>query len=159
DTGPNKFQNFPVITVASTTGAATTVNGTLDSIAGETYRVELFSNAACSASGFGEGEVYLGSTDVTIAGGGAHFSILLPIGATVGHRLRATASRTTVPLETSEFSQCVAITEPAQAGPTLTVNAAPDTDDGVCSTIHCSLREAINLANSLPGANTIEFAI
>ena len=54
DTGPNNLQNFPVLARASTSGATTTVVGTLDSAPG-TYAVELFDNAACHVSGHGEG--------------------------------------------------------------------------------------------------------
>ncbi|NIN65001.1 MAG: CSLREA domain-containing protein [Anaerolineae bacterium] len=41
---------------------------------------------------------------------------------------------------------------------TFTVNTTDDTDDLTCDTSHCSLREAINAANSSPGS-TIEFNI
>jgi CSLREA domain-containing protein len=47
---------------------------------------------------------------------------------------------------------------PAPAS-TLTVNSANDVDDGVCNASHCSLREAINKANILPGTVTIRFDI
>lgn len=39
------------------------------------------------------------------------------------------------------------------------VNSSNDVDDGVCNAVHCSLREAINEANSVPGMNTIGFDI
>jgi CSLREA domain-containing protein len=42
---------------------------------------------------------------------------------------------------------------------TLTVNSNNDVDDGVCNTTHCSLREAINKANTLTGTITIKFDI
>ncbi|NIN69879.1 MAG: CSLREA domain-containing protein, partial [Anaerolineae bacterium] len=42
---------------------------------------------------------------------------------------------------------------------TFTVNTTDDTDDGKCDVNHCSLREAINAANSNLGADTIEFNI
>ncbi len=48
-----------------------------------------------------------------------------------------------------------------QSGPTFTVNTNDDsvnTDDGVCGTTHCTLREAIGAANDASGANTIVFA-
>ena len=41
---------------------------------------------------------------------------------------------------------------------TFTVNTTDDTDDSTCDVSHCSLREAINAANSNPGS-TIEFSI
>ncbi len=39
------------------------------------------------------------------------------------------------------------------------VNSTNDLDDGMCNAAHCSLREAINLANSLSGRDTISFNI
>ncbi|MFN2299917.1 MAG: CSLREA domain-containing protein [Anaerolineales bacterium] len=44
-------------------------------------------------------------------------------------------------------------------GATLTVNTTDNNDDGVCNTAHCSLREAINKANTLTGTTTINFSI
>jgi CSLREA domain-containing protein len=46
---------------------------------------------------------------------------------------------------------------PIQSGPTVTVNTAEDSDDGECSFVHCTLREAINAANNT--AETIAFNI
>ena len=39
----------------------------------------------------------------------------------------------------------------------LVVNALDDVDDGVCDSVHCSLREAINAANERAGPDTITF--
>jgi hypothetical protein len=67
DPGPNKLQNFPVITAVSTT----TISGTLDSLpANSTYpvRLEFFANTACDPSGNGEGEVFLGATSIAAPG-------------------------------------------------------------------------------------------
>ena len=48
----------------------------------------------------------------------------------------------------------------AQPGPVFTVNTTlDDTFDGVCSDIHCTLREAIEAANAVDGPNTIRFDI
>ena len=48
-----------------------------------------------------------------------------------------------------------------QPGPGFVVNSAADTDDGICAVVtenDCTLREAINAANSYSGAATITFA-
>jgi CSLREA domain-containing protein len=50
-----------------------------------------------------------------------------------------------------------------QIGPDFVVNLGDDSDDGACDlfgvgTLDCTLREAINAANSQAGANTITFA-
>ena len=51
--------------------------------------------------------------------------------------------------------------DPESPNVTLTVNTADDTDDGVCSVLHCSLREAIILSNAIAGTQivVIEFDI
>ena len=49
--------------------------------------------------------------------------------------------------------------DPVPADATLVVNTTDDNDFGACVTEHCSLREAINAANSLPDTNTINFNI
>jgi CSLREA domain-containing protein len=45
-----------------------------------------------------------------------------------------------------------------QSGPNFVVNNTGDTDDGTCSTGHCTLREAINAANARAGDDTITFS-
>jgi CSLREA domain-containing protein len=47
---------------------------------------------------------------------------------------------------------------PVQAA-TYTVNTTDDADDGTCDARHCSLREALDAANSSPGSDTIRFNI
>ncbi len=44
-------------------------------------------------------------------------------------------------------------------GGIIEVNTIDDTDDGVCDAAHCSLREAINWANTMAGTPTITFDI
>ena len=45
----------------------------------------------------------------------------------------------------------------AQPGPTYVVNTTNDVNDGFCSIEHCSLREAITVANSNADTTTINF--
>ena len=45
----------------------------------------------------------------------------------------------------------------AQSPAIYVVNTTNDKDDGACNKSHCSLREAINAANSHPGADMITF--
>ncbi|HEY9665807.1 MAG TPA: DUF4347 domain-containing protein [Coleofasciculaceae cyanobacterium] len=108
DTGPNTLQNFPVLTAASTNGINTTIAGTLNSTANTTFRVEFFANSALDATGFGEGEQFLGFTTVTTdASGNASFSQTLPTAVPVGQLITATA--TDPNNTTSEFSAGVAV--------------------------------------------------
>lgn len=79
DSGPNLLQNFPVLTSAVSDLVSTTIAGTLDSHANETYRIEFFSNVIASATGFGEGQTYLGFVNVTtdVTGHAAFNTVLL----------------------------------------------------------------------------------
>lgn len=70
DEGGNRLQNYPVITSVSisrdTDGRSfATITGTLNSVPKSTFRLEFFNSAAAGPFGFGQGEVFLGSIDVT----------------------------------------------------------------------------------------------
>jgi hypothetical protein len=62
--GPNDFQNFPVLTQVTHSGASATVVGFLRGTPGASYTIEFFANAAFDSSGFGQGAVFLGSAQV-----------------------------------------------------------------------------------------------
>jgi CSLREA domain-containing protein len=55
------------------------------------------------------------------------------------------------------FAFILALPTPASAD-SFVVNTIDDVDDSICDGNHCSLREAINAANSNPGPDTISFA-
>ena len=106
DTGPNNLQNFPVLT--SALGGSATIEGTLNSTPNTQFTLEFFSNSACDPSGFGEGETFLGFTDVTTDGSGnASFTITLSTSVPAGQLITATA--TDPDGNTSEFSQCTPV--------------------------------------------------
>ncbi|HEX6586971.1 MAG TPA: CSLREA domain-containing protein, partial [Solirubrobacterales bacterium] len=158
DAGANNLQNFPVLADATAGGGETQVSGTLDSEPSKTYRLEFFSNPGCDPSGNGEGKTYLGTTDVTTnATGDASFAVTLPTGSTTGDAVTATA--TDPDGNTSEFSACETATGAPVEDPSWVVNTENDVDDGACTTLHCSLREAINRSNAEAGADTIQFNI
>ncbi len=82
------------------------VSGALDSEPNASYTLEFFASAACNASGYGEGQVYLGSIPVATddscnAPFSSSFAADLPVGWVV------TATATDSFGDTSEFSQCV----------------------------------------------------
>src|SRR5437660_1516726 len=64
DTGANNLQNFPVLTSATSNGTTTTIEGTLNSTPGTSFRIEFFASDACHQSGFGEGKTFLGAATV-----------------------------------------------------------------------------------------------
>jgi len=110
DTGGSGVQNYPVVTSSANVGGSLHVAGTLGSSALDSFTLEFFASPACDPTGFGQGEMFLGSTSVTTdAAGNAGFDVLLPVAAPDGWVLTATA--TLEPLgATSEFSACVPVT-------------------------------------------------
>ena len=116
DTGANNQQNYPVLT-AVTPGSIT---GSLNSTSNTTFRIEFFSNSACDLSGFGEGETFLGATDVTTDGSGnASFTAALSVGN--GQFVAGTA--TDPGNNTSEFSAC--FQAPTNQPPVVAADQSP----------------------------------
>ncbi len=105
DSGGNNDQNYPVLTSALTSMSSTMVAFTLNSQAGTTFGIDFYRNTACDGSGFGEGEVYLGSTSAMTDGSGnvSAFANLpaIPVGSVI------TATATDPSGNTSEFSACI----------------------------------------------------
>jgi Thrombospondin type 3 repeat len=105
DSGPNNFQNFPVLGSVCHTGNTATIEGTLNSAPETTFTVEFFASANCDASGFGEGQTYLGSIQVTT--GIDCFATFTFTGATPAGQPFITATATDPSGNTSEFSDCL----------------------------------------------------
>ena len=116
DVGGSGLQNYPVIVSAT---AAGNVQGTLNSTANTTFRVEFFANAACDGSGFGEGQTFIGFQSVVTDGSGnASFNAsfaALPVGQSV-----VTSTATDPAGNTSELSACRSAG--VAALPTLSIN-------------------------------------
>jgi hypothetical protein len=111
DTGANDLQNYPFLTLATTSGGIVSVSGLLASRPSTAYTLEFFSNTECDPSGYGEGRTYLGAWTVqTNESGNADFLASLNFSVPLGSLITATA---TDPYgNTSEFSACVALTAP-----------------------------------------------
>ena len=106
DTGGNNAQNFPVITGLTIASGTVTIDGTLNSEASKTYRLEFFASQNGDPSGYGEGQTFLGFEDVTTdASGDATFSVNFPV---TGNPGAVTATATDPDGNTSEF--CAAFT-------------------------------------------------
>ena len=108
DNGPNKLQNYPVLTFAS---SAAVIQGTLNSVANKPYRIDFFSSPAADTSGFGEGQTWIGAVNVTTdATGNTTFSPDFPGSLTPGSVVTATATGTgTGGSGTSEFSAAITV--------------------------------------------------
>src|SRR6185436_19161175 len=63
--GPNTYQNYPVLSVATSDAETTRVGGFLDAEPDQNYTIQVFANDSCDPSFFGEGKTYLGSFSVT----------------------------------------------------------------------------------------------
>lgn len=150
DSGPNGLQNFPVVSTAQSYFAGLTVTGSLNSAANAAYRLEFFANPACDGAGNGEGQVFVGSLEVTTnASGQAVINQTFPTVVPAGQVIAATATRLSTG-DTSEFSACRTVT--ALSVPTLTVTNTNDAGAG-------SLRQAILDANLTTSPKQIAFNI
>lgn len=95
------IQNYPFLTSAVFANGAVRVTGSLNSNANTSFRIELFGNDNTDPSGHGQGQHYLGFTNVTTdADGNASFDVTLPVPASV----TSISSTATGPAGTSEFS-------------------------------------------------------
>jgi uncharacterized repeat protein (TIGR01451 family) len=148
DSGPNHLQNFPTLLSATSAGENTTITGTLNSTANTTFEVEFFSNTACDASGFGEGENFLGSASLTTdASGNVAFTEAFP--EQPGQFITATATHPTD--GTSEFSQCIQVTPPVAVDADLAI-AKADSPDPV--TVGQTLTYTLTASNNGPANAT-----
>ncbi len=113
DTGINNLQNFPVIATATTSS----VVGSLNSAVNTAFTIQLFSNAVCDPSQFGEGQTLIASfTLTTDEAGNAPFS-RPGLSLTSGHMITATATDPSG--NTSAFSACT------QVDPNVTITPNP----------------------------------
>ncbi len=109
DTGPNRLQNYPFITSATTFFGGTTINGTLESTPStrkkkRTFIIQFFSNPAADPSGYGEGQTLIGQMEVkTDRRGMAPFSFAPSQTVPEGRFITATATNKATG-DTSEFS-------------------------------------------------------
>jgi hypothetical protein len=121
DGGFNNLQNFPIIQSVEhlgPTGLDTRIVGKFNSAASTTYDLDFYSNPACSSfpREFVEGEVYLGSAQVTTDGNGdAAIDVTLSVATEAGARISVTATDPNG--NTSEFSQRIIFSIDPVSGP------------------------------------------
>ena len=121
DDGPNKLQNFPIVSTVTALGPAgggTRIQGILHSSPSTTFDLDFYANPACSnfPREFLEGETYIGSSQVTTNGSGTFsFDVTLPVTVEAGARITATA--TDPAGNTSEFSQRIIFSINPPSGP------------------------------------------
>ncbi len=122
DNGANALQNFPILQSVEHLGpqgaGSTRVVGKFGSAPSETFDLDFYSNPECSnfPREFIEGEVYLGSSQVTTdANGDASIDVTLPVTTEAGARISITA--TDPDGNTSEFSQRIIFSISPASGP------------------------------------------
>jgi parallel beta-helix repeat protein len=105
-TGANNFQDFPVLVSITGDGTNAKVAGTMTGVAGNTYTIDFYDNATADPSGYGQGQVYVGSIQVTIGSGGtANFSATFAQPVASGAALTQwSVTATDASGNTSEFS-------------------------------------------------------
>ncbi len=108
DTGPNKLQNFPILSAVS----SNVVQGTFNSTPNATFTLEFFYNTVCDPSTYGEGETPAGWLTITTdnngnvyTGNNLGFTYQMPIA--VPHDSFITVTATDAGNNTSEFSPCI----------------------------------------------------
>ena len=144
--------NFPVLSHAASYGGLTFINGALASTPDSAFTLDFYASASADPSGFGQGQMFLGSTTVFTDGSGqASFSLNFEKSAAAGWFVTATATN----VATSEFSAAVQL--PVLQPNVYVVNTPDDVDDAVPDPAHFSLREAIAAANAHPGQDIIDF--
>ena len=132
DTGPNDLRNYPVLLAITSSPTGTNIEGTLNSLAGTTFRLEFFLNDACDLSGHGEGGAFIRSLDVTTdLGGNAQFATSFPTPIAIGDFVTSTATNllsVTPPIQgnTSEFSACATVQPTIDLDKFLSGNADED---------------------------------
>lgn len=150
-TGANLQQNHPVLSNAVANAASTFVQGTLASRASTTYQIDFFSSLVGDPSGFGEGQKWLGTTNVTTDGLGSAAINAMLTNVVLGRFITATATDPNG--NTSEFSPWLRASSTI-APLTFTVTNVNDSGPG-------SLRQALldNNAAVSSTTNTVAFAI
>jgi hypothetical protein len=112
DSGANDLLNYPVWTsVELLDPAAGTIrfNGTFNSLPSHTFYIHVYASRACDASGYGEGQVYVGQFTTGTDGSGAVNIINRDFTFTswLTHPYFTAVAVDSVNWSTSEFSACV----------------------------------------------------
>ncbi len=103
--GPNNWQNYPVLALASSSSTDTSVTGRFNEAAepNTILTLDFYANPSADPSGYGQGQTWLGSTTVTTdANGNVAFTADLAVGNLAGQWITATATDPSG--NTSEFA-------------------------------------------------------
>lgn len=107
DSGPNELQNFPVLESAQFNSSVSKleITGRLDGTPNHTFAVDVYLNETADPSGYGEGQIYVGSFDVNTNSGVATFQQTLTIPADAKGTFVTATATDNASGSTSEFSK------------------------------------------------------
>ena len=110
------MQNFPLFK-SVTTGASTHITGVLHSKASTVYDLDFYANNCSNfPREFAEGQIWIGTSEVTTDGNGdATFDVTFPVATAAATRITTTATDPSG--NTSEFSQGLAFRSGPPSGP------------------------------------------
>ena len=104
----NAGQNYPTLATAFSGSGGTQIRGTLNSKPGKTYMLQFFASPIGNVLGYGEGQIFLGQTNMTLGVAcSSEFTADLPVSVTPGWVVTATARDDAN--NTSEFSAWVTV--------------------------------------------------
>lgn len=93
DGGANELTNFPEINTASSCSNGVIIDGVMNGLPNQPYRIEFYSTSILDPSGYGEAEEYLGFlTDTTDATGNFSYNLFLNTHVPSGHYVSGTAT-------------------------------------------------------------------
>jgi hypothetical protein len=118
----NASQRYPLVLGATGNAAGTLVTLEFAGASNASYRMEVFANATCDASNFGEGQTYLGAVEINTDAGGTYTGTAALPAVPAGSRVTMTATRdyNDNNMESSEFSQCIAVAAGPGGGSSVT---------------------------------------
>lgn len=105
DSGPNNFQNYPVLNASGVGSAGFDIGATLNSVVG-VYHLEFFASASCGHFAHGEGQTFIGSADAASDNNG-NVTFAPQFFFTPPGRTALTATATDASGSTSEYSLCL----------------------------------------------------
>lgn len=142
DGGPNNQQNFPTLGNVAIGSDSATLTANLTSQANQSYLLTLYRSDHCDPSGYGEGQVKLGSATLNTAanGSGTVSGLMVNVPNSKTQSSWGTVIATSAGGDTSEFGPCIGISDyifgdgfdavpalaPAAQPPVAQVNAAQD---------------------------------
>jgi hypothetical protein len=111
DLGADGLQNYPELSDAHRSGSNISFKGSLHSAPSSKFTIEVYANQACNDSGYGEGQLFLGTETLNTNGWGDRTFSGTFSGPTRDTFLTATASTPGLSSTTgtSEFSKCLKV--------------------------------------------------